>query len=86
MTAAEGFDYERALRYPRGVFGAPGEVLAHPGLDAGQKRAILESWRQDAARLSASEGESMGGGEDAMLQRVCDALAELARPGPAAAS
>jgi hypothetical protein len=84
MTAAEGFDYERALRDPCGVFAAPGEVLVHPGLDAGQKRAILESWRQDAVRLSSSEGESMGGGEEAMLQRVCDALAELARPGPSA--
>jgi hypothetical protein len=37
----------------------------------------LESWRQDAVRLSASEGENMAGGEETMLQRVCDALREL---------
>jgi hypothetical protein len=59
------------------VFGEPKEVLAHPGLDATQKRAILENWKQDAVRLSASEEESMAGGEEAMLQRVCDALREL---------
>ena len=28
-------------------------------------------------RLSASEGENMAGGEETMLQRVCDALREL---------
>jgi hypothetical protein len=70
-------EYERALRDPHAVFGEPKEVLAHHDLTAGQKRAILESWRQDALRLSASEGESMAGGEEAMLQRVCDALCEL---------
>jgi hypothetical protein len=70
-------DYERALHDPCGVFGEPKEVLAHPGLAAEEKRAILESWRQDALRLSASEGENMAGGEDAMLQRVCDALRAL---------
>jgi len=79
MTTSERFEYERALRDPGGVFGEPREVLAHRGLAAAEKRAILESWRQDAERLSASEGENMAGGEEAMLQRVCDALRELER-------
>jgi hypothetical protein len=70
-------DYERALHDPLGIFGEPKAVLTHQGLDAAQKRAILESWRQDAMRLSASEDENMAGGEEAMLQRVCDALREL---------
>ena len=70
-------DYEQALHDPRSVFGEPKEVLAHQGLDPTQKRAILESWRQDAVRLSSSEEENMAGGEEAMLQRVCDALREL---------
>jgi hypothetical protein len=69
--------YERALHDPRAVFGEPKEVLAAGDLTADQKHAILESWRHDALRLSASEGESMAGGEEAMLQRVCDALHEL---------
>ena len=69
--------YERALHDPRAVFGEPKEVLAHQDLTADQKHAILENWRHDALRLSASEGENMAGGEEAMLQRVCDALREL---------
>jgi hypothetical protein len=64
-------EYERALHDPRAVFAEPKEVLADRDLSADQKHAVLESWRQDALRLSAS------GGEDAMLQRVCDALREL---------
>ena len=71
--------YEQALHDPRAVFGEPKEVLADQDLTADQKHAILESWRQDALRLSASEGENMAGGEEAMLQRVCDALCELER-------
>ena len=69
--------YEQALHDPRAVFGEPKEVLADQDLTADQKHAILESWRQDALRLSASEGENMAGGEETMLQRVCDALCEL---------
>jgi hypothetical protein len=61
------------------VFGEPKEVLARQDLTTDQKHAILESWRHDALRLSASEGENMAGGEEAMLQRVCDALRELER-------
>ena len=54
-------------------------MLADQVLTADQMLAILESWRQDALRLSASEGENMAGGEETMLQRVCDALRELER-------
>jgi hypothetical protein len=70
-------DYEQALHDPHAVFREPEEVLARQDLTTDQKHAILENWRQDALRLSASEGENMAGGEDAMLQRVCDALREL---------
>ena len=70
-------EYERALHDPCAVFGEPKEVLADRDLSADQKHAILESWRQDALRLSASESENMAGGEETMLQRVCDALHEL---------
>ena len=72
-------EYERALHDPCAVFAEPKEVLADRDLSADQKHAILESWRHDALRLSASEGENMAGGEEAMLQRVCDALRELER-------
>ena len=66
--------YEQALHDPRAGFGEPKQGLADRDLTAKQKHAILESWR-----LSASEGENMAGGEEAMLQRVCDALRELER-------
>jgi hypothetical protein len=70
-------EYEQALHDPHAVFREPKEVLARQDFTTDQKHAILENWRQDALRLSASEGENMAGGEDAMLQRVCDALREL---------
>jgi hypothetical protein len=79
MAAGESFDYQQALDDPCRVFGEPAKVLSHPRLDAEQKREILESWRQDALRLSDSEGENMGGGQSPMLQRVGDALLELER-------
>ena len=77
MTMSENFDYEQALNDPCRVFGEPGNVLSHPDLDAGQKRELLESWWQDAVRMSESAGENMKGGEEPMLKRVRDALREL---------
>jgi hypothetical protein len=79
MTTGKSFDYQQALDDPCRIFGQPGNVLTHPDLDARQKREILESWRQDAVRLSESEGENMGGGSEPMLKRVNDALLELER-------
>jgi hypothetical protein len=79
MGTGGSLDYERALSDPHGVFGEPAQVLVHPALDAAQKLAILESWWLDAMRLSESEAEAMGGGEEAMLRRVDEALLELER-------
>ena len=79
MTMSENFDYEQALNDPCRVFGEPAKVLSHPGLDAEQKRKILESWWQDSMRLSESAGENMRGGEEPILKRVRDALRELER-------
>ena len=79
MVTSKGIDYDQALSDPCRVFSEPGNVLSHPDLDTQQKREILESWWQDAVRLSESEGENMGGGEAPMLKRVNDALLELER-------
>jgi len=79
MTTGKSFDDGQVLDDPCRIFGEPGKVLSHPDLDARQKREILESWRQDALRLSEPEGENMGGGEEPMLKRVNDALLELER-------
>jgi hypothetical protein len=59
-TGGKSFDYDQALGNPCRIFGEPGNVLSHPDLDAKQKREILESWWQDALRLSESEGGKHG--------------------------
>ncbi len=63
-------DFEQALRDPQASFAEPQDVVAHPQLSREHKLAILRRWEQDALRLSASESEGMGGGEENMLGRV----------------
>jgi len=63
-------DLEEALRDPKAFFAEPQDVVAHPQLSREQKLQVLRRWEQDALRLSASESEGMGGGEDNMLCRV----------------
>jgi hypothetical protein len=63
-------DIEEALRNPKAFFSEPQDVVAHPQLSRERKLAILRRWEQDALRLSASESEGMGGGEESMLGRV----------------
>ena len=67
-------DIKRALRNPEEAFGTPEQVLADPRLDRDGKRAILNSWEQDARELAVAEEEGMTGGEQDMLQRVLRAL------------
>jgi len=67
-------DFEAALQEPQAFFAEPQEVADHPQLSREQKLAILRRWEQDAIRLSASESEGMGGGEENMLGRVERAL------------
>ena len=45
------FEAWQALVAPGDVFRHPREVLAHPGLSPGDKRAILASWASDASAL-----------------------------------
>jgi hypothetical protein len=67
-------DIEAALRDPLCFFAEPQDVAAHPQLSRENKLAILRRWEQDALRLSASEAEGMGGGEESMLGRVEQAI------------
>jgi hypothetical protein len=64
------FNVEAALRHPSSCFAEPNDVVAHPQLSRDVKLAILREWEQDARRLSTSESEGMGGGEESMLGRV----------------
>jgi hypothetical protein len=72
------FSVEAALRHPRSCFAEPKDVVAHPQLSRDVKLAILREWEQDARRLSTSESEGMGGGEESMLGRVEEAIQTLA--------
>ena len=53
--------------------------VAHPQLSRDEKLAILREWEQDALRLSTSESEGMGGGEESMLGRVEESIGILER-------
>ena len=64
------FDFEAALQDPKAFFAEPQDVADNPQLSRDEKLAILRRWEQDALRLSASESEGMGGGEENMLGRV----------------
>ncbi len=57
----------------------PGQVVEHDLAVAEHEQLLLAQLPQDAVRLSESEGEHMGGGNEPMLKRVNDALLELER-------
>ena len=65
-------DLERALAEPAAAFGAPNDVVAHPGLSVGQKREILARWAWDEhlQQLAA---------DDAMPERAPSRLDEVRR-------
>ena len=44
------FDY---LLHPRTRFEHPRDVVSHPGLSPGEKRAILASWASDASAIAS---------------------------------
>ena len=71
-------DLDRMMQDPRGVFSEPQDVVADRRLSREQKLAILRRWELDALRLSTSESEGMGGGEDSMLSRVGNAIRAVA--------
>lgn len=67
-------DIEEALQDPKAFFAEPQDVADYPHLSREEKLAILRRWEQDALRLSASESEGLGGGEESMLGRVESAI------------
>ena len=67
-------DFEATLQDPQAFFAEPQDVVDDPKLSREEKLAILRRWEQDALRLSASEAEGMGGGEENKLGRVKQAI------------
>jgi hypothetical protein len=73
-------DIDAALANPSAYFAQPQDVLAYPGLSRELQLKLLRQWEQDARELAEAESEGMGGGEESMLGRVCQALRALDRP------
>jgi hypothetical protein len=62
---------------PKRHFDRPEDVLEDQKLSNGDKRRILESWKQDSQRLAESTAENMTGGEETDLRDVSRVLVEL---------
>jgi hypothetical protein len=67
-----------AIANPSKIFNAPMDVIEAPGMTNGEKRAILESWEQEARLLQTATGENMSGGEPSRIEDVRKALDALA--------
>jgi hypothetical protein len=68
---------ENAIADPTRYYARPMDVVDDEGLEADEKRRILESWKKDAELLSTAQDENMAGGERPQLQDVSLALGEL---------
>jgi len=69
-----------AVVNPTKVFNAPMDVIRTPGLTDDEKRAILESWEQEARLLQTATGENMAGGEESRIEDVRKAIDTLEKP------
>jgi hypothetical protein len=79
------FDY---LLHPATRFEHPRDVLSHPGLSLGEKRAILASWASDASAIAscpslrAPEGLKAPVTIDEILEALCMLDGDGPRPPP----
>jgi len=76
---AASFEAWQARVAPGDVFRHPREVLAHPSLSRGEKRAILASWASDACAVENAPGLRCLSGCRAEPVSVDAVLAALAR-------
>jgi hypothetical protein len=72
------FDFE-ALLHPDIVFDHPADVVSHPGLTTGEKRAILASWASDASAVAScpSLRTSSGLKRPVSIDEILDAMRDL---------
>ena len=68
---------KEAVANPSKVFNAPMDVINTPGLTDAERRAILESWEQEARLLQTATGENMAGGEPSRIEDVRKAIDSL---------
>jgi len=71
---------KEAIANPSKIFNAPMDVVHTPGLTETDKRAILESWEQEARLLQTATGENMSGGEPSRIEDVRKAIDTLDKP------
>lgn len=65
---------KEAVANPSKVFSAPMDVIRTPALTDEEKRAILESWEQEARLLQTATAENMAGGEESRIEEVRKAI------------
>ena len=65
---------KEAVANPSKIFNAPMDVIHTPGLSEADKRAILESWEQEARLLQTATAENMAGGEPSRIEDVRKAI------------
>jgi hypothetical protein len=72
------FDFN-ALLHPGAVFNHPKDVLAHPSLSVGEKRAILASWASDASAIASCPSLRAPAGLEApvTIDEILEVLCEL---------
>lgn len=68
---------KEAVANPSKIFNAPMDVINTPGLTDAERRAILESWEQEARLLQTATGENMAGGEPSRIEDVRKAIDAL---------
>jgi hypothetical protein len=68
-----------ALLHPGTVFDHPKDVVAHPNLSIGEKRAILASWASDASAIASCPALRAPTGLKApvTIDEILEALCEL---------
>lgn len=66
--------YEKALLDPADIFGAPEDVVEHPGLTREQKIEILRRWEYDVSEAAVAQEEGMAGETPPHLRRIAIAL------------
>jgi hypothetical protein len=77
-TAPDAFEFD-AVIHPGKFFTHPRDVVSHPGLSIGEKRAILASWASDAAAVASCPSLRAPPGLKAPvpIDDVLEALADL---------
>jgi hypothetical protein len=71
------FDLNSIL-HPASVFDHPRDVVAHPTISIGEKRAILASWVLDAAAVASNPAlRALPGSHPVPIDEILEALSAL---------